>query len=279
MVKFSKTWWGQKFIEAIESFTESNRLGRGRSYARNNKIKDYVIEDGCITAFVRGSINPYFGVYKEPLYTTTVEIPPISQKDWSKAIDYLGSKASLVAKLLVGEVPENIEDAFAALNLHLLPHSRKDFHTECSCPDWSNPCKHIAGVCYLLASEFDRDPFLLFELRGMPRSQLQKELSRTSLGRVLSSALDEDEANIEPAASYYTQPQTVEVGNVPALKDFWSPPKRLPQQAEAVTPAVVPGIVVKKGGDYPPFWTKDSSFLTAMEEVYDRVRTKNKGVF
>jgi len=37
-------------------------------------------------------------------------------------------------------------------------------HTDCSCPDWSNPCKHIAAVYYLLGEEFDRDPFLIFRL-------------------------------------------------------------------------------------------------------------------
>jgi uncharacterized Zn finger protein len=36
------------------------------------------------------------------------------------------------------------------------------------------------------------------------------------------------------------------------------------------------GFVVKKAGDFPSFWHKDSSFITAMEEFYHRVHTKNK---
>ena len=44
--------------------------------------------------------------------------------------------------------------------------------TDCSCPDWSNPCKHIAAVFYLMAESFDNDPFLLFKLRGMEREDL-----------------------------------------------------------------------------------------------------------
>ena len=58
MAQFSKTWWGQRFIEALEVLTDSARLGRGRSYARNGKIKEYHIKKGKITAKVRGSINP-----------------------------------------------------------------------------------------------------------------------------------------------------------------------------------------------------------------------------
>src|SRR4030095_5581977 len=42
----------------------------------------------------------------------------------------------------------------------------------CSCPDNANPCKHVAAVYYLLGEEFDRDPFLIFQLRGMERSEL-----------------------------------------------------------------------------------------------------------
>ena len=44
--------------------------------------------------------------------------------------------------------------------------------TGCSCPDWSNPCKHIAAVYYLVGEEFDHDPFLIFKLRGVERDKL-----------------------------------------------------------------------------------------------------------
>ena len=70
MGEFSRTWWGQKFITAIESFTDAARLGRGRSYARGKKILDFAVNKGEIEATVRGSVNPYFGVYKEPRYHT-----------------------------------------------------------------------------------------------------------------------------------------------------------------------------------------------------------------
>lgn len=53
-----------------------------------------------------------------------------------------------------------------------MPSPCQDLKTECSCPDWSNPCKHIAAVYYLLGEEFDRDPFLIFRLRGMEREEL-----------------------------------------------------------------------------------------------------------
>ena len=276
MSQFSRTWWGKRFIEALEDFTDSARLGRGRSYARNGKIKEHQINGGKITAKVRGSVNPYFGVYKEPLYKTTIEIAAIAPGDWSKVISRLGSKASLISKLLMNEVPDNIEETFAELKLHLLPNSHADFETKCSCPDWENPCKHIAGVYYLVASELDQDPFLLFELRGISRTKLQEELARSPLGKALSSALNSEEITPVSVDSYYTQPKKIVPTAPSSPRDFWLGEKRLPQEIEAVSNVSIPALMVKKGGDFPPFWHKDLSFLEVMEELYQRVRTKNK---
>ncbi len=127
MSQFSRTWWGQKFIEAIEQLTDSGRLSRGRSYAKGNKVKSFNIDNGLVTAKVRGSVNPYFGVYKEPLYSTTIEFQPISKAKWSAAVALIASKASLISRLLLNEITDNIEDTFKQLNLNLLPGSRKDF--------------------------------------------------------------------------------------------------------------------------------------------------------
>lgn len=275
MAQFSRTWWGRRFIEALEQFTDPTRLGRGRSYASGGRIISYKVENGTVTAKVRGSINPYFGVYKEPTYTTSITLMPISRANWSKVIASLSSKAGFVARLLMNEMPDNVEEVFAGLDLHLLPGSRRDFATSCTCPDYANPCKHIAGVYYLLASALDQDPFLLFELRGLPRDQLHDELAKSPLGRILSSELDEGDVAIAPDDSYYTRPAR-EAANAPgSLKEFWTGARRLPALVETAGPPSVPALLIKKQGDYPPFWRKDASFIGVMEELYERVRTKN----
>lgn len=277
MGQFSRTWWGQRFIAALEQFTDPARLGRGRSYASGGRILEYTIADGTVNARVRGSINPYFGVYKEPIYKTSITIKAISPANWTKAIRTIGARADLVTKLLMSEMPDTIEDAFSGLGLHLLPHSEGDFVTSCSCPDWSNPCKHIAGVYYLLASALDRDPFLMFELRGLSRDALHSELVRSPLGQILSSALKSNELPaVEPVASYYTSPLREPDAVIDSHKEFWTGAKRLPAAPTAPSQASVPALLIKKQGDYPPFWHKDASFITVMEELYDRVRTKNK---
>ena len=201
MAGFSRTWWGRRFIEALEEFTDADRLARGRSYASGGRILSYEIKGGTVQAKVRGSINPYFGVYVEPTYTTTVTMKPIARADWTKVIADLSSKAGFVAKLLLNEMPDTIEAAFSLHGVELLPHRKKDFTTSCSCPDYYNPCKHIAGVCYLLSSVLDRDPFLMFELRGLSRDDLRAELVQSPLGEILASELTARDVPIQPATS------------------------------------------------------------------------------
>jgi len=277
MAQFSRTWWGQRFIAALEEFTDEARLGRGRSYASNGRIIEYTLSKGTVTAKVRGSINPYFGVYKEPIYKTSITIKAITSDDWVKVIRQIASRADLITKLLMNEMPDTIEEAFSGLGLHLLPHSERDFVTSCSCPDWANPCKHIAGVYYLLASALDNDPFLMFELRGLSRDDLHTELTRSPLGKILASALDSDEEPlVEPVTSYYTRPIREQATVETTHKEFWTGAKRLPSAIGNLSQLSVPALLIKKQGDYPPFWHKDLSFITVMEELYERVRTKNK---
>lgn len=277
MAEFARSWWGDRFIKALEAFTDSGRLGRGRSYARGGKVKSFEIQQNRIIASVRGSVNPYFGVYKEPTYNISIEISPIAKTNWAKAVEKLSSKASMVSKLLMNEVPENIETVFADLGLHLLPHSRSDFKTDCSCPDYSNPCKHIAGVYYLVAAQLDSNPFLLFELRGLSKQELQEQLGRSPLGKALSSELEAKAVEIEPAESFFTVPQKQQA-IAATTREFWLGTKRLPQTIDAASSSGVSAILVKKQGDFPAFWKKDGSFIEAMEELYERVKTKNQNL-
>lgn len=273
---FTRTWWGDTFLSTIEQFTDSGRLSRGRSYANGRKVQSFEIKDECVTAEVKGSINPYYGVYTEPLYTTTIEFQPISRAKWSAVIALMASKVSVLSKLLVGEIPDNIEESFEALGLHLLPQ-KSDLTTSCNCPDWNNPCKHIAGVYYLLAAELDQDPLKLFALRGLAREDLLAELSKTPLGIALSKELIAEPTAPEPVTSLHTEPQLIEATDV-SLSDFWQGKKRLPNTVESTQATNVPAILIKKQGDYPPFWHRNNSFIEVMEEFYKRVRTKNNNV-
>jgi uncharacterized Zn finger protein len=276
MATKSKTWWGKTLIAALEGFMEPGRLSRGRSYSGPNRLKTFELKDGKAIAKVRGNVNPYFGVYKEPTYETQITFQPITAADWKKIIATIGSQANFVSKLLLNEIPENIEDCFNPLKLSLLPKGRKDCVSSCSCPDWGDPCKHVAGVYYRIAEKVDRDPFVLFELRGISRKELQAELSKSNLGQALSDELNRQGQLPPPATSHFTRPVVQALPKQVSLKAFWQGEKPLSEVEIPVAQSTVPAVVIKKQGDYPAFWHRDGSFIAAMEEFYTRVKAKNQ---
>ncbi|NOQ77499.1 MAG: hypothetical protein GQ475_06915 [Methylococcaceae bacterium] len=276
MSALTKTWWGERLLDALEDFTDSGRLVRGRSYASDNRVKQWVIKKGVVQAKIRGNKNPYFGVYTEPTYKTEVKMVHLSEVQWKKIIAKLTQRASFIAKLLVDEIPENIEDVFAEFNTHLLPNNYKDFKVSCSCPDYEVPCKHIAGVCYRLAGELDNKPLLLFEMRGISPEKLHQELIKSPLGKTLADAQTLDTPELVPVESFYTQAEFKIMPDKVSLKQFWQGEIPLPKELPPHQEASIPAVLVKKGGDYPAFWHKQSSFIEVMEDFYIRMRKSNQ---
>lgn len=162
------TWWSRRFIEVLESFNMGARLARGRRYARAGQVLDLSVATGEATARVQGS--------RAAPYRARIRVLTLSTKDWAQAEEAMAARASFLAKLLAGEMPASIEEAFAACRHSLFPASARDLTTDCSCPDWANPCKHVAATYYLLAEAFDEDPFLIFRWRGREKEDLLEGL-------------------------------------------------------------------------------------------------------
>ena len=60
---------------------------------------------------------------------------------------------------------------------------------------------------------------------------------------------------------------------------FWQTAHALPQPAAiASNQSTIPGIVIKKQGDFPSFWKRQNSFIAAMDALYEKVKTKNRGI-
>lgn len=166
--EFGTTWWSKRWIEALECFGYGSRLIRGRTYARSGAVLHIDINPGKASARVQGSqVTPY---------KITIGVTRLDDAQWAQVIDVMAEQALFTAKLLVGEMPPAIESAFEAANVPLFPATIADLTTRCSCADWTNPCKHIAAVYYLLGERFDEDPFLLFTLRGRTKAQIIEAL-------------------------------------------------------------------------------------------------------
>ena len=164
----ARTWWSERFIAVLEDIGLGSRLQRGRTYARKGQVISLEVDPGSVTAEVQGSrVRPY---------RIRIGIPAFGKSEWAQVEQSLAENAWYTAKLLSGEMPDDIEDVFAGLGLSLFPATARELSLDCSCPDHAVPCKHLAATFYLLAESFDDDPFGILALRGRDRAALLANL-------------------------------------------------------------------------------------------------------
>ena len=238
---FAKKWWGKRWLEVLESFGIGARLSRGRAYAKKGQVADLSIGTGLIRASVQGTrVKPY---------TITIQLAPYSAAQWDEIFGAVAEHPVVAARLLAGEMPEEMEELCAKRKLPLFPKRQGDMVTECSCPDWSNPCKHIAAVFFVMAEAFDGDPFLLLRLRGMDRDVF---ISRIAPGA--SEEEHEEEIRAEPLPAEPSR--------------FWGPEGDIP---EIRIPASLPKVHAALPGRLGPlpFWRGKETFPETMAALYE----------
>jgi uncharacterized Zn finger protein len=248
---FGERWWARRWIQVLESFDIGARLQRGRSYARHGQVLSIDIKQGVVKARVQGS--------RPQPYQVTVEVSPLKASEWKRVAEQLSKQALFAAKLLAGEMPQEIERAFADAGVSLFPKKLNDLSTDCSCPDWSNPCKHVAAVYYLLGEAFDQDPFLLFRLRGLNRDQFLSLLSESRVN--------------EPETASPVEPEPEPLPIKP--EEFWGA-RMLPPDlfGEAIVPATMAGLPRRLGS--LPFWRGELPLVTSLELSYQNASRKGE---
>ncbi|WLS48357.1 SWIM zinc finger family protein [Micromonospora profundi] len=163
-----RSWWSRRFLEVLESFALGTRLTRGRSYARAGQVLRLDIAPGRVTAEVQGS--------RPRPYEVSIALAAFPPALWSQVEAELAGQAFFSARLLAGDLPDELEELFAAAGAPLFPGTVDDLTQRCNCPDFAVPCKHLAATFYLLAEAFDADPFELLHWRGRSRADLLDRL-------------------------------------------------------------------------------------------------------
>ncbi len=195
--QFGKTWWGQKWLQALNNIDYSNRLPRGATYARKGAVKQIKIEENRIHAKVAGS--------RPSPYKVDIILPPFFDPELSKFIDAVVAQPFIISKLLNRELDPSLLKMAEKEGLKVFPQQWTDFKMQCSCPDWAVPCKHLASVVYKLSEEIDNNPFLVFELHLL---DLIEELNKRGI---------------------FINTQTVEI---PQLTDFYFDKSKTKKKAE-----------------------------------------------
>ena len=248
--EFGSNWWSKKWNNAISSFTMSSRVDSGREYARDGNVLNIKISKGNIEAEVQGN--------SEVPYKVDMQIAVFTKDQWEKIMRIMAQKAIFCAKLLNGEMPENIEEAFKEGGVSLFPKKQIHLITNCSCSDTANPCKHIAAVHYMLGLEFDKDPFVILKLRGMDKVQFLSAL------RILRSGTEG--TNVKRKAKIHRSRKTIE-----DLRREFETFNRIDEDVlnmtfSYVTPEVKTGVIKALG--IPDFCSDEDEFRTKMRTAY-----------
>ncbi|MCE2508648.1 MAG: SWIM zinc finger family protein [Nitrosopumilaceae archaeon] len=249
-----KSWWAERWMAVLDGFGMGARLDRGRSYARRGQVVSVDVGRGAVTAKVQGS-------RRQP-YLVSIGVRQLSPSEWERLAAELVGRPAMAAELLAGRMPKNIEELFASAGLSLFPGRSGDMNTVCNCPDWANPCKHIAAVYILLGEEFDRDPFVIFKMRGSGRDGIL-EMAGLHLEPEGEKAMPAEPPQPLPAD--------------PA--EFWGGAgSGAPEAAgTAEVPAMAAALPKRLGGF--PFWRGGEDFMSAMEGAYQAASPAGMGAF
>ncbi|NEW59846.1 hypothetical protein GSY74_01005, partial [Sulfurovum sp. bin170] len=154
--QYGTTIWGAELLNVLEQKTDYGRLGRGKTYANTGKVYNVSVKDSHIKARVRGNYSPY--------YSTSMDFTPFSKDEIETIKNILEKNPLILASIMNGDLPEAFLNLLFEAKISLF----QNFKMSCSCPDfWGDyACKHIAGLYYIAVSEMDKNPFILFSLRG-----------------------------------------------------------------------------------------------------------------
>jgi uncharacterized Zn finger protein len=172
------------------------RIMRGKTLARSGRVREMELAPGIALAVVQDA----------DAARPTVRVRTFDEPEWAKVLDTLRKRLSLLAKLLEGEVADDLLAALDEQQVPLVPRM-DEIDGDCDCGDWAVPCAHGAALHHVLGEALDGEPFLLFTLRGRTREQLLAELRRawgdTVAGRDADTSPIDD---AEPEGDPFTSP-------------------------------------------------------------------------
>ncbi len=170
----TKTWWGEKWLDALKGVDYTNRIGRGKTYANTGRVYDILINNNLALAKVKGNYRSYYNV--------SVEFKEFTQSEKNIIIKTIYENPTIMSALLNHKLPKEIYDLLKQKGVNVFPTSHRDLNTSCNCPDYATICKHIAGLVYMVAIEIDKDPFLIFKLRSLDLLEsLNLEIEETTI--------------------------------------------------------------------------------------------------
>jgi uncharacterized Zn finger protein len=250
---FGRNWWSRRWIAAMEKLVSGPRLMRGQYYAREGQVISIEETREGVLALVQGS--------RPRPYKVSIRLAQLNVRQWNRVMDVLADQAIFAAKLLAGEMPAEIEEAFEVAGVSLFPQTSHDLMTDCTCPDKANPCKHVAATHYILAERFDEDPFLLFRMRGRSQEQILTGLRLRRAGKAVET---QQPRRLPPHISPEDGPRLEDT-----LDHYWQIGRELQEFSVKVSPPDIPQPLLKRLGE--PDLVRDLTLQSQLEEAYEAI--------
>lgn len=158
----AKRFWGKEWMKSLSACeVYGMRLAPGRTYLRYGCVLDLKTVPGRIDALVMG----------EHLYEVCIQASPPDEEVLARLRARCAGQIGSWIDLLKGNLSPELLEILCAPEGGLFP-APEEWRFSCSCPDWADLCKHAAAVLYAFGVMLDKQPELLFTLRGMDSSVL-----------------------------------------------------------------------------------------------------------
>ena len=162
--KIVTTWWGKAWTNNLHSYADyDNRVGRGRSYVKNGFVFHLEIRAGKIKSMIMGGTSRPHDI--------EIHVSKISKVRWGKIVMLSKKHITSLSELFKGRFPEEMSEVFSDRESGIFP-TLKEIEMQCSCPDWAKMCKHVSATLFAVGVKLDKNPELMFKLRGVNGQEL-----------------------------------------------------------------------------------------------------------
>lgn len=161
------TWWSKACLRAVEEAAYSTTdLRAGRSLARSGAVGSITVDRGSVLAAVTDG---------DDTVTVSGTVPVLDAPSLEAFAELVAAEAGRIGALMAGELPHPLVEAVEEAGVELLPYGG-ELGAACTCDAWVDPCPHALAVFTQLAWLIQADPFVLIQLRGLPRDELLRRL-------------------------------------------------------------------------------------------------------
>jgi uncharacterized Zn finger protein len=226
-------WWGAAWVEKMERLAQPSRFAEGEQYARKGRVPVVRFDGRTIAARVQ---DPH-----EPPYIVRISFDPFSREQWDRLLAEVRDRGAIASSISSGDLPLEIQTAFSKAGLRFMPE------------------RYVVAVWLKFARDFDHDPFLLFELRGLKRDELLAILRNRR-----SAAVPEPE-EMDAAEEFPEIAVPIELAVLPADPEaFWSAPALPPASPESSGRLLLDDDIFERLENWP-------GVVSQFHQIYDSV--------